>query len=1076
MKTTDLTKTNTKSDVIIIRDVDRNNQISAEDHILVASKDQMGKITYKTMPFAKIDGDSVVALSNEEEAKWTLTETKSNIPNVKAWFYGLMNNNTKKYLTVDYSSTYTIVEDEGKSLGNVTVNETSKLTSQFMTAYMGYDRRIGVADSSVLYAYIPGNTGACAFLPTSTGFTIGNDATGGKPHSFDLLIATTEERTVDVVDELNDIKGGKGFQFSVQSEAEDVIDNIFEDLDLRAFRVSKDLKWTANGNDYIIPEGVYLATDWSGVDEDILADNTFSSKDEVAEFQKLTLVAVSPTDYTKITNTKRADGIGFTLTTEAASEMNFYDAATAKTNNRYDAALESTADEVYVGNACFTVTVPEPLKDNDMYQLSLTTVRLDLAGSGEQTTPAANKLPIYISAVDNTNNVEDVTDDNVYLVTNTDKDLAVTLEAVPSSTIADATELLNEEATPAIYAVKFLSGKDDEVSEYGQYLTFVNNNNGWKAAIMPSVNDGANENDPLYQFVVTGVEDNDGDDEGNYETIILTNRLTKQFVRVVLYTEDKESNIYTIYPAINKTTGKVNRNEEWLVAYTDNADKDKLKLDGEPIRGMQVQLIKQEDVDKFATFETAKSEEGLYTFEFAKTAESGDRLYAAAKRNTAGEIEWENQWGIAQTPRVVTSKTADQFELIRVKNTDKTDKVTYLLNDFIYMANDRVMNSQIEKDTVAFYSYNVRFFAPDEETPHYLNAGNLNATASEYVIKYNLDGSVSMFDSNATAKFVNGTTANKDADYLVVDPELQNVADVNEDQNIDLSAWTYGDYYKADEVANVAVKTFMVPETVNGTLNPVPQTTEFENVDGFGYLNMNAKKQAILLPSESMTFRLDTVDTDSNIPSFYISKDNNFLYFAQDSAESYRLTDWTKYEFDNGMGSKATRLIFKAAELVDDSQALQMMVDGKSVKVAEKADRVNGVLSGLNDFKFQVLESGDGDDTYVIRNKQEKKYIIAINGNLTVGSDLAGATRFLVNPQEATANEDVISASSVNVIAGNGQITIAGAAGKKVVVSNILGQVVANTVITSDNATIAAPQGIVVVAVEGEEAVKAIVK
>ena len=75
----------------------------------------------------------------------------------------------------------------------------------------------------------------------------------------------------------------------------------------------------------------------------------------------------------------------------------------------------------------------------------------------------------------------------------------------------------------------------------------------------------------------------------------------------------------------------------------------------------------------------------------------------------------------------------------------------------------------------------------------------------------------------------------------------------------------------------------------------------------------------------------------------------------------------------------------------------------------------------------------------------------------------------------STANED-IEVSAVKVIAGNGQITINGAAGKKVVVSNILGQVVANTVLTSDNATIAAPQGVVVVAVEGEEAVKAIVK
>ena len=76
---------------------------------------------------------------------------------------------------------------------------------------------------------------------------------------------------------------------------------------------------------------------------------------------------------------------------------------------------------------------------------------------------------------------------------------------------------------------------------------------------------------------------------------------------------------------------------------------------------------------------------------------------------------------------------------------------------------------------------------------------------------------------------------------------------------------------------------------------------------------------------------------------------------------------------------------------------------------------------------------------------------------------------------DPTANED-ITASEVTIIAGNGQITINGAAGKKVVVSNILGQVVANTVLTSDNATIAAPQGVVVVAVEGEEAVKAIVK
>ena len=90
---------------------------------------------------------------------------------------------------------------------------------------------------------------------------------------------------------------------------------------------------------------------------------------------------------------------------------------------------------------------------------------------------------------------------------------------------------------------------------------------------------------------------------------------------------------------------------------------------------------------------------------------------------------------------------------------------------------------------------------------------------------------------------------------------------------------------------------------------------------------------------------------------------------------------------------------------------------------------------------------------------------------------IASADLFNVdtNAGGATANDE-ITTSEITVIAGEGNVTIANAAGKKVVVSNILGQIVATQVLTSDNAVIAAPQGVIVVAVEGEEAVKAIVK
>ncbi len=69
--------------------------------------------------------------------------------------------------------------------------------------------------------------------------------------------------------------------------------------------------------------------------------------------------------------------------------------------------------------------------------------------------------------------------------------------------------------------------------------------------------------------------------------------------------------------------------------------------------------------------------------------------------------------------------------------------------------------------------------------------------------------------------------------------------------------------------------------------------------------------------------------------------------------------------------------------------------------------------------------------------------------------------------EDATANE-TIATSSVIVAGQDGAVVVKGAEGKNVIVSTILGKVVANEVLTSDNAQIAAPQGVVVVSVDGE--------
>lgn len=75
---------------------------------------------------------------------------------------------------------------------------------------------------------------------------------------------------------------------------------------------------------------------------------------------------------------------------------------------------------------------------------------------------------------------------------------------------------------------------------------------------------------------------------------------------------------------------------------------------------------------------------------------------------------------------------------------------------------------------------------------------------------------------------------------------------------------------------------------------------------------------------------------------------------------------------------------------------------------------------------------------------------------------------------EATSNEG-IEAGTIKVTAGTGSVTIKGAAGKQAVISNILGKVVANVNLSSDEVTIDAPAGVIVIAIDGE-VVKALVK
>ncbi|WP_297903583.1 DUF6383 domain-containing protein [uncultured Parabacteroides sp.] len=264
-----------------------------------------------------------------------------------------------------------------------------------------------------------------------------------------------------------------------------------------------------------------------------------------------------------------------------------------------------------------------------------------------------------------------------------------------------------------------------------------------------------------------------------------------------------------------------------------------------------------------------------------------------------------------------------------------------------------------------------------------------------------------------------------------------------------------------------------------------------------GAISFKANKNGILegiIAAEGMTFWLDTADSQAEMPTFYISKgsvdstsvDRNFLYYATDSMY-YWNENKAKYDVNADYALEGSytgqltvankddadvKAIFRSATLAG-IDTLNTTVNGEAVVVAKEA-KEDVCLGGVENFKYYITKVGSG---YVISPMNEPNlYLYNLNGKLGFTGDAVKALVVTIGAGDPTSNDAIETESSINVIAGNGTIEIQGAAGKKVSVTNVLGKSIANTVLTSDNATITAPAGIVVVAVEGEEAVKAVVK
>lgn len=589
--------------------------------------------------------------------------------------------------------------------------------------------------------------------------------------------------------------------------------------------------------------------------------------------------------------------------------------------------------------------------------------------------------------------------------------------------ISKVTNLLN--ATGAsIYNIRFESGKVE--TEKGKYMgagVATGTTFSWVAQGTAVAELDA----PLYQFVISAVDT-------TKNQVTFTNREASTSFTCELDTT-ATTGIYKVVAAAGVNYQLVTVDNEGAYTY-----ETAVALLGKTIS------LHAATVNKFNGFAVRGGVKDYVRLSFGKDATAA-MLYAKVTGSAISLSDKEAEAAV--------------FELISTKNGNDNKDLQLLRHDYVMLDSKGAVKTMSLKDTVAFYQYNVKLV--EETGAHYLvntdaslaNNPTLGST-HKFIIKENKDGSISLMAKiGGDAKSV---SAKSTGDGIEIASTPYTNADA-ETVKLFLTEETYGASLPAEK-SHIAMQVATVTN---------------------GYVGVSAKNEGVVLTKTAadaaVTLYLDTVAVNEALPSFYISqgvKDATNRLFMYNAADSATFVGGADSENPYKWATGVNKVIFKPATLVS-SDTLKTTVKGKEVNVAKDAS-TDGTVGGLDNFRFQIYKANDSEDTYVVRCGA-KGYLANVNGHLTLKTSLADAMKVFVEAQDApTSNEGTPSVSAVSVIASEGQITIAGADGKRVAISNILGQIIANQVITSSDATISVPAGIVVVAIEGEEAVKAIVK
>ena len=907
-----------------------------------------------------------------------------------------------------------------------------------------------------------------------------------------VLFYEVEKPEFTKAEELNALYNGSGFSFEVNpSDAEgNLFDGKIVAIYLNHSRlvngetiegIQVDNSENPSYTSQEIPNGWYFFT----ANAPLKADGQINY--DYNAWLNATVIAVSSTETVEATVADRKNGQGFGLTTMKIKDMNLY------TDDGED--WESQGDEVSILNACFTMY--KTYGGGYPYALTLEKFRYRESASDAKHT---EKLVSLVVIGHSDSNYLATKQDALF--TSDDNKFIFKLQA---SGMIDGIDLLNKEAKAAVYSIRVLDGmgsnnkaidKEDVKSAYGKYMTVGETNGNFRFVAKAKVL--AMENTPAYQWVITEVKNND---------VTFTNRETDESFTAKLFPVEGQENVYELavsrvndddaaaeaveVAATNVTPIYVDQNTYNEAAGSVSAKLDKLVIELKPV-----------EVDPYAGFLNVENKT-LVTMAFARdNNETSNKWYAAINEDGEFCADKHNAvvWGADKDIFVTEASDAAQWQLIKSKSAKKIIERSFVYND-----NGHV-TVKAKADVAYAYQYKLQYIADGEETyklfwqdgagyraNDYVNAHeglvtvateddleNFSNANPRFIIKQNADGSIYLIQSNDLAVDSDKPTIFAADIKSAVYVTAQQDNDDNYYGSYSAPASVYG-IQKVNNLENdMKLHTYLIEESPEVSY-PAEEGYVYMQSEMGDYISMNADRDGIVVDENPFNLYLHVTDTDAVVPSFYISKgiegsaERAYLFHPQDSVDYYAATG--NYDREYMWNDTDVKAIFKVGTINATRDTIATMIKGEMKNVAVKADD-EGTFGGLKNFKVQIVLADDSEDQYVVRSLSgnTEKYLYAVNEKLTWTYDKDAAMKFTITEGDPTANEAIANeVEGVKVIAGNGTVEIQGAAGKNVVIANILGKVVASTTLTSDNQTINVPAGIVVVTVDGE-AVKAVVR